>query len=230
VGGGAAAFGRLDRWSDIDLQVDVDDQRIEGAFSVIESTLAILSPSFRKYRTPSLPWKGLYQGFYQLQNANPYLLVDIVVMQHSAKEKLLQAEIHGDAVFFFDKSGVSQVPPFDWQDLKTRLTERLSILRITFPMFQTLVTKEIFRGNMLEALNSYHVCTLRPLVEVLRIRFKPARYNFYTRYVHHDLPQEVIDKLEPLFLVTGIEDIEVKRQIAEDWFNQEIERIEWSFS
>jgi hypothetical protein len=137
--GGAAAFGRLDEWSDIDLQIDVDDNRVEDTFSVIERTVSILSPSNRKYRTPQLPWEGLFQVFYQLQNASLYLLVDIVVIQHGAKEKLLQAEIHGNAVILFDKSGVAQIPPFDWVDWKSRLCERLAVLKTTFTMFQPLV-------------------------------------------------------------------------------------------
>lgn len=224
--GGAAAFNRLDEWSDVDLQFDVDDDRIEDTFCVIEQTVETLSPSFRKYRTPQLPWDGLFQVFYQLQNASPYLILDIVVMQHSAHEKLLQAEIHGEAVFYFDKAGVSNIPTFDWEDWKSRLRERLAVLKITFPMFQTLVTKEIYRGNRLEALSSYHACTLRPLVEILRIRYKPSRYNFHTRYVYHDLPPEVVRKLEPLFFVTGDEDVQLKRRFAEDWFYQAIEQVE----
>jgi len=224
--GGAAAFGRLDEWSDIDLQFDVDDDRVEETFSIIESTLDALSPIDRKYNPPQLPWEGLFQVFYQLKNTSPYLLVDVVVMQHSSKEKLLQTEIHGNAVFFFDKLGVSQIPPFDWECWNSRLRERLSILRITFPMFQTLVTKEIYRGNRLEALSFYHACTLRPLVEVLRIRDDPIRYNFHTRYAYYYLPPEVVCKLEPLFFVTSVNDIQAKRRIAEDWFNQVMDEVE----
>jgi hypothetical protein len=48
-----------------------------------------------------------------------------------------------------------------------------------------LVKKEIYRGNPLEALSNYHACTLTPLVEVLRMRYKPARYNFHTRYAYY---------------------------------------------
>jgi hypothetical protein len=224
--GGAAAFNRLDEWSDIDLQFDVADDRVEDSLCAVEQIVETLSPSYRKYRVPQLPWDGLFQVFYQLQNASPYLLLDIVVMQHSAQEKLLQTEIHGKAVFYFDKNGVSQIPPFDWVDWKSQLRERVAALKITFPMFQTMVTKEIFRGNKLDALGFYHSCTLRPLIEILRILYKPARYNFYTRYVYNDMPPEVAGKLEILFFVTGMEDIQIKRQQAEDWFYQTIEQVE----
>jgi hypothetical protein len=224
--GGAAVFGRLDEWSDIDLYFDVDDDKVENTFSVIEHTIVKLSPSNRKYLHPPLPWEGLFQVFYQLENTSPYLLLDIVVMQHSAQEKLLQPEIHGEAVFFFDKSGVSRIPPFNWEEWNSRLREHLATLKITFPMFQTLVTKEIYRKNALEALSAYHACTLRPLVEVLRMRYKPARYAFHTRYAQFDLPSEAVKRLESLSYVTGIEDIQAKRQIAEDWFYQEVERTE----
>ena len=32
--GGAAAFDRIDEWSDIDLQVDADDDRVAGTFAI----------------------------------------------------------------------------------------------------------------------------------------------------------------------------------------------------
>jgi len=152
--------------------------------------------------------------------------VDVVVIQHSAPDKLLEAEIHGPAVFFFDKSGVSKTPTFDWDGWKSRLRQRLDTLRVTFPMFQTMVTKELHRGNQLEALAFYQACTLRPLVEVLRMHYDPARYNFHTRYACYYLPPEVVRKLENLFFVTSAEDIQAKRQLAEAWFYEALEQVE----
>jgi len=216
--GGSAAFGRLDQWSDIDLQFDVDDNRVEDTFKVIENVLESISPIERKLRTPQLPWEGVFQVFYQLRDITPYLLMDVVVIQHSAKEKLLQEEIHGKAVFYFDKSGVSQAPPLDWDEWNTKLCERLSVLRITFPMFQSMVLKELHRGNDLDALGFYLQCTLRPLVELLRIQYKPARYNFHIHYTKYDLPPEVVEKLESLYFVNNASDIKFKRKVAEDWF------------
>jgi len=228
--GGSAAFGRLDQWSDIDLQFDVDDDHVADTFSIIETTLKKISPIERQYHTPQLPWESVFQTFYQLQDVSPYLLMDVVVIQHKAKEKLLQEEIHGKACFYFDKSGVSKIPPFDLGDLKVKLLERLSVLRITFPLFQSMVIKELNRGSNLDALDFYHQCTMRPLVELLRMRYKPARYNFHIHYTKYDLPPEVVAKLESLYFVAIAEEIKDKRQTAEEWFYEVFPQVEGNLS
>jgi hypothetical protein len=220
--GGAAAFGRVDEWSDIDVQFDVADERVEDTFAVVGKTLEALSPIELQHRTSSLPWPGIFQIFYRLKQASPYLLVDTAVIQHSAPDKLLAPEMHGQAVFHFDKAGVADVPPSDAEAQQKRLTARLEVLRVTFPLFQVMVTKELERGNSLEALAFYNASTLRPLVEVLRIRYQPGRSSFHTRYVYTDLPAEVAQRLEALFFVRDAEDIRQKHALAEQWFNEEL--------
>ncbi|MBM3127222.1 MAG: nucleotidyltransferase domain-containing protein [Chloroflexi bacterium] len=224
--GGAAAFNRLDEWSDIDVQFDVDDARVDDTFAVIERALATLSPIDLKYKTPQLPWAGIYQWFYRLKNASPYLLIDTAVIQHSAPEKLLTREIHGDAIFYFDKANVAQVPPLDQDAWNARLRDRIAALRVMFEMYQILTLKELQRGNALEALAFYNGYTLRPLVEVLRMRYDPTRYNFHTRYTRHYFPADVVWKLEALFFVTNADDIRAKRAIAEAWFYETLEQIQ----
>ncbi len=224
--GGAAAFGRVDEWSDIDVQIDVDDDRVEDAFAVIEETLQTLSPIELKYRVPEPTWHGHSQAFYRLRDASPFLLVDTAIMKHSSADKFLAREIHGQAVFHFDKSNLSSPQAFDWGGLKTRLRDRLAALRVTFEMFQILTLKELHRGNLLEALAFYHGYTLRPLVELLRIHYGPARHGFHTHYVYYDLPREVAQRLERLFLVTNGEEIRRKRGAAEAWFYEVLDRID----
>jgi hypothetical protein len=89
---------------------------------------------------------------------------------------------------------------------------------MTFDLFQFLALKEINRGNDLEAISFYYRFTLNPLVEVLRIKHSPARYNFHTRHIHYDLPQELISDLRELFFVSDLDDLDAKRERAERWF------------
>jgi predicted nucleotidyltransferase len=218
--GGAAAFGRLDAWSDIDLMVVVKDQSVDHTFELLEQTLMELSPIDLKYSPPQLPWPGIHQNFYRLRDAGPFLLVDAAVLQESAPEKLLTPEIHAKAVVYFDKTDVVQAPPFNWPAWQKQMEERLAILRVVFDLFQSLSLKELNRGNWLEALSFYQGYTLRPLVEALRICYKPERYNFHTRYANYDLPKNVVERLEMLFFVRDSNDLGLKRALAEEWFNQ----------
>ena len=202
--GGAAAFERLDAWSDIDLMVTVKDDCVGETFAAIEQTLAALSPIDLKYTPPQLPWPGIFQTFYRLRDAGPYLLVDAAVLQESAPEKLLTPEIHANAVVYFDKAGVVQSPPFDWTGWQERMRERLATLRMIFDLFQSLTLKELNRGNWLEALSFYQGCTLRPLVEALRIRCQPAVVgDLYTACVDgRDAPGDC--RCETMGYVAGI--------------------------
>jgi hypothetical protein len=218
--GGAAAFGRLDNWSDIDLMVAVRDEFVSATFKVIESTLAALSSIDLKYSPPQLPWPGISQTFYRLIDAGPYLLIDAAVLQESAPEKLLTPEIHARAVVYFDKTGIIQAPGIDWPLWQAQMQDRLDKLRVMFIMFQTLTLKELHRGNLLEALSFYQGYTLRPLVEALRIHYQPARYNFYTRYIYYDLPKDVVRRLEELFLLRDGSDLREKHAQAGAWFDQ----------
>lgn len=226
--GGAAAFHRVDEYSDIDLLVDVDDDGVAAVPATVERRLADLSPIQLKYDVPQPTWHGHWQTFYRLSGTSEFLLLDFVVIKHSNPEKFLQPEIHGRALVHFDKANVVQCPPLQVESAMARLKARLDSLRVTFDLFQSLTLKELARGNDLEALAFYQGFTLRPLVEVLRIRHKPTRHGFHTRYIHYDLPADVVTALQRLFFVNGAEDLRLKRDQAERWFHDTLEQIDFA--
>ena len=224
--GGAVSWGRADAWSDIDLMLDVDDGRMEEALTEVEHALESLSPIELKYRVPDDPAGNYIQAFYRLRDADAYLLVDSAVLRHGATSKFLEPEIHGPAIFYFDKSDVSRLPHFDvaaWQ--ASRLGDWLADVRTRFEIFQVDVLKELNRANLVEAVAYYHAYTLRPLLNVLNMRYRPARHNFGTRYVYYELPPEVMARLEPLYLPAGLADLRAKQAEAQIWFRQVTDEI-----
>jgi len=225
---GAVAFNRIDQWSDIDLMVDVQDDYVAQTWEVIESTLQRLSPIELRYELPQPAWHEHSQVFYRLQNASPYLFVDAVVMQHSNLNKFLEVEQHGNARVLFDKLGVTQPPAFDLQHLHIKLQKQIQQMKLTFDLFQVETTKELNRGNNIEAISFYYASTIRPLVELLRIRYTsvPARHKFYTRYIQYDLPKEVVEKLGRLFFVCDAADLEVKHRQAGELFHHVMQELE----
>lgn len=222
--GGAASWGRFDAWSDLDLQVEVDDDHVEDTLETIERVLAALSPIELRYRLPEPTWHGHAQVFYRLRDASPFLMIDLVVMKHSSADKFLEPEIHGPAVFYWDKCGVSTPPLWDQEGWAAQLRERLATLRTNFDLYQIMTLKELHRGNALEALAYYLAFTLRPLLEVLNMRYRPTRYNFHTRYVYYELPRDVVQRLERLYFVADAQEIDVRRAEAETWFH---ETVDW---
>jgi hypothetical protein len=218
--GGAAAFNRLDEWSDIDLQVAARDEQVEVVVAAAETALQALAPIELRYELPQPTWHGHWQAFYRLAGASPFLMLDFVVMKGSASNRFLEREIHGQAQVYFDKVGFVQAQPLDRAAWQERLRRRVATLQVLFPLFQVLTLKEINRGNFIEALAFYQGYTLRPLVEVLRIHYTPFHHDFHTRYLYYELPPEVVRRLESLFFVADPQALAAKREQAQVWFNQ----------
>lgn len=216
--GGAAAFDRVDEWSDIDLQIICEDDRVEETFAAVEETLRSIAPIEKRFRLPEPTWHGHAQAFYRLEDSSPYLMIDLVIMKRSAGGRLREQETHGTSVIHFDKGDLLGDEHIDREAMLAQIEKRLAQMGATFELFQPLVLKEVHRGNEIEAVQYYHGMTLRPLVELLRINHAPARYTFHTRYVYYDLPADVVARLAPLFLPVDGDDLRRKHAEAGAWF------------
>lgn len=221
--GGAVAFDRADEWSDIDLVVDAKDNRCAEVWPAVDAAIRSLGEVDLMFEIPAAPLGLHSQRFYRIREAGPYLLIDIGVFPESTKDKLLDPETHGSAIVHFDRTGVTRnVKP---TDKAAEIRKRLAILRITVPLFQALVQKEINRGNEIEAVAFYHGWSVRPLVELLRIKHCPQRYQFHTRYVQFDLPKQVVDRLTPFFYVRDLADLAMRRAEAQTWALKLLEEL-----
>ena len=220
VEGGAAAWGRLDAWSDVDLNVFVEDGKFEETFVAIERALRTLSPIQHTFEAHWPPASAMQQRFYRLEGAGPFLLVDLAMLTRSAPEKYLEREIHGDNVVYFDKTGVTSVPALDRVEFDRKLRERLARLRDQTEMFHAFVEKELNRGNGIEAFDHYRASVMGPLLEVLRMKHGPLHHSFRTRYVHYELPPDVVARFQRLLFVSGPDDLRSKYPEALRWFRE----------
>jgi hypothetical protein len=223
--GGAAAFDRIDQWSDLDFYVVADDTSIADTFRVIEETLEALSPLRLKHEVTWPPASGIHQKFYRLADTDEFLLVDLAVLTRSAPDKFLVREIHGDVVFLFNKEGVVTIPPLDQEALVRAIVDRRRRLRERIELFGPFVRKELYRGNGLEALEFYRALVLPSLVEALRMRHGPRHYDFRMRYVYRELPRDVLERLEALAFVKDRDDLAAKALQALAWFHEAIEAV-----
>lgn len=222
---GAAAFGRVDEWSDIDLMIDAEDDHVTKVLDQIDQTLETLSPFDIRFQLPQPTWHGHEQVIYRLKETSPFLLVDVAVMKHSNPNKFLGSATHGTPLVHLDRRGVVNDPPRDEAESRQARQNRLQDITTVFDLFRVLTLKEIHRGNDLEAIPYYHRFTLQPLVEVLGMLYRPDRSHFYTRYIHYDLPREVLDRLRPMFYVRDLVDLRQRREEAEDWFTEISEEL-----
>jgi hypothetical protein len=224
--GGSDATGRTDAWSDVDFVVLVDDERVEEAFRIAAQTLKQLSGLAHRYRIPSPTWHGHEQEFFQVEGADPCHFVDFVPMARSSRDRLLEPERHGEQHVLFDPAGLIRPAPFDRAAHLAKMEERLATLRERFPLFQGLVTKAVRRGAVPDAVATYYQMTLRPLVEILRMRHAPERFDFGLRYLDRDLPPDLRCEIERISLAGTLCEVESHRCRAQALFEETLAALD----
>jgi hypothetical protein len=59
--------------------------------------------------------------------------------------------------------------------------------------------------------------TLRPLAELLRMRYCPVRWDFGVRYIDRDLPPTVYSQFRDLAFTRDLGDLDAKLSTATAW-------------
>ena len=161
----------------------------------------------------------------QLSDAPEFLVVEAALIPRTSPKRFLEREIHGEPVVLFDKTGIVSSIPLDTAADLAEARERIATLKAGFTIFQHLIKKEILRVHGAEALLFYQGFTLRPLAELLRIRYCPHRRIFTLRYIERDLPPDVAARFCHLSFVRDLDDLGAKRNEAERWFWETVEAI-----
>lgn len=209
--GGSAAFDALDDYSDIDLNfLVVDDAKIDDLYAAAELGLGIVSPVTASHFVPP----GRY---YKLRDGGDFLLVDLSFFRVGASNHNLEVERHGQARRLFDKADWLQSRHIDEQSLGLQRDRRRVELQSWFPVSQSFVRKAILRGLDAEALAAFWGYTLRPLAEILRMRYCPIRWDFGMRYLDRDLPPAVYARFRDLMFVQNAGDLERALAEASAW-------------
>lgn len=218
--GGSAAFGRADRWSDLDLAIAVEDDAVESTIAAVDAFLSEIGTIALRWRVPDPTWHGSSQVFYQLAETDPHHLLDISFIHRSARDHFLQRELHGEPIVLFDRDNFTAPPPFDADAHSAGIERRRNEMRSTFPLFSLFVEKELKRGRGIDALAFYTGSTIRPLAELLRMKHAPHHSGFGLRYLHDELPREVADRLERLAYAGNRDELLEKQREAQAWIRE----------
>ena len=224
--GGSDGTGRTDGLSDVDLVVVVEEGAVETAFAILHGALEELSPITHRWRLAEPTWHGSSQEFLALRDADPAHFIDVVVQEPSGGERFLEVERHGTPLVLFDRAGILAPVPLDRVALQARMDARLAILRQRFPLFQTLVTRAVRRGFVAEAAVAYQDYTYKPLIELLRIRHCPDRFDYGARYLDRDLPAALRAEVEALALPGSLAEVEAFRSRAEALFDATLAELD----
>ena len=209
--GGSAAFDLIDTYSDIDLFFLVNDGAShDPLYAAVEDALRGLSPIVASHYVG----RGRY---YQLEQAGEYLLVDLCLLRVGEPDHYLDIERHGHVRPLFDKGDWLRVRRGDLAGVEIKRVQRCRELQAWFALSQGFVRKAIRRGRHAEALATYWAATLKPLADLLRMVYCPARWDFGMRYMDRDLPPEVYRRFCELMFVQDLNDLETKLEAAGAW-------------
>ena len=182
---------------------------------LVRTTLQSVAPLELEHETPhSHPL--LRQVFFRLEGASPFLLLDLCVQARSRSGAFREGV--DAAKVLFDKENVVRFRA--WDEAEEALRGRLEALKKEFEVRQVWVEKNIRRGLFLEALGAYHVYSLEPLTDLLRIIHAPRKSGFGLKDVYSDLPQDVVEALERFYQVSSLDELaERHREVCERFGN-----------
>jgi|SRR5690554_962871 hypothetical protein len=208
--GGAAATGFLDRYSDLDLSIVINEGKPDEIFTLIDEFFETRYGILNRLRMPEPTWHGFSQCFYQLDGFPPLFYCDIVVIPASVPHKFTEPDRHGHSVIWFDKVGIhsaEETPP----EVRKRLVNRIYRTSIDLEwLFLLELQKALARKNWLAAQRCYLQFINRHLVPLLNIKYRPAKADFGMRYAEREYPPDVVNWLTGLLKITSVEDIETR--------------------
>jgi hypothetical protein len=205
--GGSAATNRMDQYSDLDLTLVVDDDKVEDTFTDFESFLTNQFQIIRKYRLPEPAWHGFSQCFYQIDQLTPYLYLDIAVMKKSQPEKLMEEDRHGIAHVWIDKDNIYHPSPSSKEVINQRVNKMIESIKQTDFIMMIEIEKGIERGLFLDVFPTYYSFIGRHMAILLNALHRPEKVDFGLRYAQLDYDNEDRELIEKALKVSNIHEL-----------------------
>ncbi len=223
--GGSAATGYLDEYSDLDLGMVVEDDRIEEAFLTLEGYLEDKYGIEHRMRLPEPTWHGHSQSFYFIGNCPPLFYIDFLVEKLSSADRLLETDRHGSACIWLNRDGVLAPAPSSPDELEKGGSGFLEIVRVCLPLVVTEVRKQIVRGKPIDAIAQHQRFVAGRLAGLLNLKYRPPMYDFGIRYAERAYPPEVSRRLEELLYIRCFGDLEPAFEKAVKWAEELLEEL-----
>jgi hypothetical protein len=220
--GGSAATGTMDEYSDIDLNL-LTTSPLRGVLDRIELSLGPLGVEHVWQPVKCFWGEGMMQRVFILKDSPTHFLVDVAVFDQSNPQLLkdfMEIERHGVAPVLFDKGGFIKPGHTDAAAMFLRQQIRAEELKQGFPVFKSLVLKELDRGQSIDAFNFYQNGLVRPYVELLGMLYRPFKFDFGFRYLHKHLPNESRQLVEQLVYVNDAKALGERIPVLEQKFNE----------
>lgn len=193
---GSAPQGYADEFSDIDLWLSTDDDKIFTIYDDIEQILSEIAPIDFKYVVKN---KGeLGHNVYHLEDMSEFLTIDINTQGISRDIYLVKGI--DDAQILFDKKHVVKFKEREPADVDIEAKRKK--LQGFYEQMRPSLLKNVRRGKNLEALYYYHLI-LRYATKFLRLKYDwYEKADFDLKHIYRDIPENEVKKLERLYDVS----------------------------
>ncbi|MGZ5279979.1 MAG: nucleotidyltransferase domain-containing protein [Pseudobdellovibrionaceae bacterium] len=225
--GGSAATGTRDQYSDIDLCI-LTNSSLRPILDQVETSLGKLQVSHTWQPLKCFWGEGMMQRVIVLKDSPKHFSVDVAVFDQAHPQLLkdfLEVERHGQPLIYFDKSGLVMPVHTDAIALFKKQQARAEELSQGFPIFKTLVLKEMDRGQAIDAISFYQNGLVRPFIEVAGMIYRPFKSDFGMRYIHKTFPKGVQELIEDLSYVSNVSELPNKILKVEKAFNEAVMRV-----
>ena len=215
---GADATNTVDEYSDLDLCCSVEVGSLAQVADQAGQALASIAPI--DFRQTLRDEKDFQHLVFHLAGTSAYLLIDFTLFVARGSEFVVGDTIEQPLVLF-DKAHVIRY--VSQPERLTALTrqQRLQDLKDTVAQASRL-DKYVKRDEFLEAFGYYQHWLITPLIEVLRMQYTPLHPDYFIVHISRHLPSHVLRRLEVLFQVNSVAEIERKSKEARTFFEETV--------
>lgn len=220
---GSDGNNTVDKYSDIDIWLDVEDEHIKDCIELVEKILASISEIDFMYDMKH-PHSKIEQRIYHIEDTSEFLMIDFCWQFHS-REKIyfnINDKIENVKIIFdkADVIGFNDEQEADSTDKRHQIKEQ-----VEYRFSQSMrVLKYVHRGQYLEALNAYNDYIFSSMVQFLRSIYTPDYVDFKLLHISQHLPKEYVDRITYFGQIASLYDIEIKTKEAKVWFDKLVKK------
>lgn len=225
--GGSAATATRDQYSDIDLCL-LGRKPLRPILDLMQEALAPFGVIHTWQAAKSFWGEGLMQRVIVLKDAPKHFFVDVGVFDQDHPQmvkEFLEVERHGQPIIYFDKRNEIKPGHTDAAALFQKQQARAEEIMQAFPIFKTLVLKELDRGQGIDAISFYYNGILRPTIEMMGMIHRPFKSDFGMRYIHKHFPLEKQKMIEDLSYISSAKNLFEKVERAEKAIQEAYQQV-----
>ncbi len=219
---GSIAAGAADELADLDFVMDVADGTEVAVLSDIEAALDALG-RLDLISELERPNPYLWYKVFHIDRSADHLLIDATVQRHSRNATFWEGADDRPLVIF-DKAHVVRLGVLDTPTQEAAKAARLRALQARYAQ-RSRVLKYVERERFLEAWACYQKFVLRPLVELVRLRYVPLRADHGLVHISDQVPEPIRRRLEYLHQIGSLGDIAAKARTADVLFRSVLNEL-----